>query len=150
MSPKFSLQNVLDFRHGKVERLEIELGNLLTAQQETEMRLMSLREFQHDLMERLKEAQQGEIDLSQIGLIRLNIMQINAYAEDVSLELTRLTREVIEKRDELVKARQSEETLQILKKKRHEAYQAEQVQIEARALDDIYIARAFRNQQQGA
>lgn len=150
MSPKFSLQNVLDFRHGKVERLEIELGNLLTAQQETEMRLMSLREFQHDLMERLKEAQQGEIDLSQIGLIRLNIMQINAYAEDVSLELTRLTREVIEKRDELVKARQSEETLQILKKKRHEAYQAEQVQIEARALDDIYIARAFRNQRQGA
>jgi hypothetical protein len=36
-----------------------------------------------------------------------------------------------------------------LKKKRQEIYLAEQVQIEARAQDDIYIARAFRNQQQG-
>lgn len=150
MSPKFSLQNVLDFRHRRVERLEVELGRLLTAQRETETRLLSLREFQHDLMERLKDAQQGEIDLSQIGLLRLNIMQVNAYMEDVSFELARVNREVAEKRDELIKARQSEETLQILKKKRHEAYQAEQVQIEARALDDIYIARAFRNQQQGA
>jgi hypothetical protein len=49
----------------------------------------------------------------------------------------------------LVKAKQDEETLEILKKKRHEIYMAEQIQIEARAQDDIYIARAFRNQQQG-
>jgi hypothetical protein len=40
--------------------------------------------------------------------------------------------------------------LEILKRKRHEVYTAEQVQIEAHAQDDIYIAQAFRNQQQGA
>jgi flagellar export protein FliJ len=150
MSPKFSLQNVLDVRHGKVELLEIELSKLLAAQQDMEMRLVSLQEFQRDLLEQLKDAQLGEIDLSKISLLRLNILQVNTYIENVSLELARLNHDVQEKRAELVKAKQSEETLEILKRKRHEVYLAEQVQIEARAQDDIYIAQAFRNQQQGA
>lgn len=150
MAPKFSLQNVLDVRHGKVELLEIELSKLLAAQQETEMRLASLQEFQRDLLDQLKDAQLGEIDLSKISLLRLNILQVNTYIESVSLELARQNHEVKEKRAELVQAKQSEETLEILKRKRHEVYLAEQVQIEARAQDDIYIAQAFRNQQQGA
>lgn len=150
MAPKFSLQNVLDVRHGKVELLEIELSKLLAAQQETEMRLVSLQEFQRDLLDQLKDAQLGEIDLSRISLLRLNILQVNTYIESVSLELARQNHDVKEKRAELVKAKQSEETLEILKRKRHEVYLAEQVQIEARAQDDIYIAQAFRNQQQGA
>jgi flagellar export protein FliJ len=150
MAPKFSLQNVLDVRHGKVERLEIELSKLLAAQLETEMRLASLQEFQRNLLDQLKDAQLGEIDLSQISLLRLNILQVNTYIESLSMELARQNREVKEKRAELVTAKQSEETLEILKQKRHEIYLAEQVQIESRAQDDIYIAQAFRNQQQGA
>ena len=149
MSPKFSLQNVLDLRHGKVELLEIELGRLMTALQETETRLMSLQEFQRTLLEQLKDAQIGEIDLTQISWLRMNILQVNTYIENVSLELARQNQAVKEKRAELVKAKQSEETLEILKRKRYEVYLAEQVQIEARAQDDIYIAQAFRNQQQG-
>ena len=149
MSPKFSLQHVLDLRHGKVELLEIELGRLMTALQETETRLMSLQEFQRTLLEQLKDAQIGEIDLTQISWLRMNILQVNTYIENVSLELARQNHAVKEKRAELVKAKQSEETLEILKRKRYEVYLAEQVQIEARAQDDIYIAQAFRNQQQG-
>ena len=149
MAPKFSLQNVLDLRHGKVELFEIELSKLLAAQQETEMRLVSLQEFQRDLLDQLRDAQLGEIDLSKTSLLRLNILQVNTYIESVSLELARQTHEVKEKRAQLVEAKQSEETLEILKQKRHEVYLAEQVQTEARALDDIYIAQAFRNQQQG-
>ena len=150
MSPKFSLQNVLDVRHGKVELLQIEFSKLLAAQQETEMRLSSLREFQRNLLDQLKDAQSGEMDLSKISLLRLNIVQVNTYIENVSLDLARLNRAVQEKKTELINAKQSEETLEILKRKRHEVYLAEQVQIESRAQDDIYIAQAFRNQQQGA
>jgi flagellar export protein FliJ len=150
MAPKFSLQNVLDVRHGKVELLQIEFSKLLAAQQETEMKLSSLREFQQSLLEQLKDAQLGEMDLSKISLLRLNIVQVNAYIENVSLDLARINRVVQEKKTELIKAKQSEETLEILKRKRHEVYLAEQVQIESRAQDDIYIAQAFRNQQQGA
>ena len=150
MAPKFSLQNVLDVRHGKVELLQIEFSKLLAAQQETEMKLSSLREFQRSLLDQLRDAQLGEMDLSKISLLRLNIVQVNTYIENVSLDLARINRVVQEKKTELIRAKQSEETLEILKRKRHEVYLAEQVQIESRAQDDIYIAQAFRNQQQGA
>jgi flagellar export protein FliJ len=149
MAPKFSLQNVLDVRHGKVELLEIELGKLLTAKQEAELHLLQLRDFQRGLLEQLDLAQSGEIDLFQTNLLRLNIVQVHAYIENMTLELARRDQEVAEKRAELIRARQSEETLEILKRKRHEVYLAEQIQIEARAQDDIYIAQAFRNQHQG-
>jgi flagellar export protein FliJ len=150
MPPKFSLQNVLDIRHGKVELLEIELSKLLAARQETELRLLSLQGFQTDLLEELSNSQSGDIDLFRTNLLRLNILQVNAYIESVTLELAKQTQEVNDKRTELIEAKQSEETLEILKRKRHEVYLAEQLQIESRAQDDIYIAQAFRNQQQGA
>lgn len=150
MQPKFSLQNVLDIRHGKVELLEIDLGKLLSLYQKTETLLLTLKEEQAGLLELLHAAQSGEIDLFKISALRSNISFINERIEDAMLELARQNREIAEKRVELVKAKQDEETLEILKKKRHETYLAEQVQIEARAQDDIYIAQAFRNQQLGA
>lgn len=150
MAPKFSLQNVLDIRHGKVELLEIELAKLLITQQETESRLLSLQEFQSNLLDQLSNAQSGEVDLFKSNLLRLNILHVNAYIDSVVLELTKINQEIKDKRAELVKAKQSEETLEILKRKQHEVYLAEQVQIESRAQDDIYIAQAFRNQHQGA
>ena len=149
MAPKFSLQNVLDIRHGKVELLQIDLGKLLNAQQETEARLFALQDFQSELLEQLSLAQSGEIDLVKINLLRVNILQVNAYIESLTLELARQKQAVEDKRAELVSAKQSEETLEILKRKRHEVYLAEQLQIESKAQDDIYIAQAFRNQQQG-
>ena len=149
MAPKFSLQNVLDVRHGKVELHQIELSKLLVAQHETEKRLSSLKEFQRDLLDQLKDAQYGDIDLSKVSLLRMNILQVNSYIENISLELARLNHQVREKKTELIEAKQAEETLEILKRKRNEVYLAEQVQIESRLQDDIYIARAFRNQQQG-
>ena len=147
MIPKFSLQNVLDLRHGKVELLETELSRLLAAQQETELRLTSLKAVQSDLLDQLKDAQSGEIDLSRAAILRLNILAVNQGIENVSMDLARQNQEIKKKRNELILARQSEETLEILKRKHREAYLAEQVQIEARALDDIYIAQAFHNQQ---
>jgi flagellar export protein FliJ len=150
MAPKFSLQNVLDIRHGKVELLQIELGKLLAAQKETEARLLALQEFQLELVDQLSLAQEGEIDLVQINLLRLNLLQVNTYIESLTMELARQRQAVEDKRTELVTAKQSEETLQILKRRRHEVYLAEQLQVESRVQDDIYIAQAFRNQQQGA
>ena len=147
MSPKFSLQNVLDLRHGKVELFEIELGKLLAIQQETEILMNSLEKYQVSLLEQLSETQSGEIDLIKLNLLRLNILQVSKHIEMVSIQLKKQAIEIENKRTELVHAKQSEETLEILKRKRHEIYVAEQVQIEAQAQDDIYIARAFRNQQ---
>jgi len=150
MSPKFSLQNVLDLRHGKVELLEIELGKLHAAHQETQNLLASLKKYQDDLLDQLSAEQTGEIDMVNLNLLRLNILQINKHIEIVTLEFKKQSRVIDDKRTELIQAKQSEETLEILKRNRHEIYVAAQVQIEAQVQDDIYIARAFRNQQQGA
>ena len=150
MSPKFSLQNVLDFRHGKVELLEIELGKLLAAHQETQALFASLQEYQAGLLEQLRVTQSDEIDLVKMNLLRLNVLQVGKHIGMVLLELKKQVREIDAKRTEMIKAKQSEETLEILKRNRYEVYLAEQVQIESQAQDDIYITRAFRNQQQGA
>ncbi len=150
MAPKFSLQNVLDLRHGKVELFETELGKLLGICQETEAFLAALKESQVGMLDRLNEAQAGEIDLFKMNLIRENLLHLQQRIEITARDLARQKQAAEAKRAELVKAKQDEETLEILKKKRIEVYEAEQVQIEARAQDDIYIARAFRNQQQGA
>lgn len=147
MSPKFSLQNVLDLRHGKVELLEIELGKLHAIQRETQNLLTSLANYQEKLLDELSAAQTDEMDMVNINLLRLNILQIGKHMEIVKLELKKQTKAIEDKRAELIQARQSEETLEILKRKRHEVFLAEQIQVEAQAQDDIYIARAFRNQQ---
>lgn len=146
-TPKFSLQNVLDLRHGKVELLEIELGKLMAIHQETQNLHVSLMQYQESLINQLSIAQTGDIDLANLNLLRLNVLQLNKHIEMVNLELKKQSREIENKRFQLVEAKQSEETLEILKRKRHEVYMAEQIQIEAQAQDDIYIARAFRNQQ---
>ncbi len=150
MSPKFSLQNVLDLRHGKVELLEIELGKLQAVHQETLALFASLQEYQGSLLDQLSIIQSGDIDLVKMNLLRLNILQVGKHIDMVQLELKKQTKAIDAKRSEVVKAKQSEETLETLKRNRHEIYLAEQVQIETQAQDDIYIARAFRNQQQGA
>ena len=146
-TPKFSLQNVLDLRHGQVELLEIELGKLQAIHQETQNLRASLEQYQASLLDQLSETQTGEIDLVKLNLLRLNVLQTNKHIELVIVELKKQSIAIDDKRFQLVEAKQSEETLEILKRKRHEIYMAEQVQIEAHAQDDIYIARAFRNQQ---
>jgi flagellar export protein FliJ len=150
MAPKFSLQSVLDFRHGKVELLEVELGKMLSAHLETQSLLVALQEYQTSILEQLSVAQTGEIDLIMMNLLRLNVLQIARHIDQVQLELKKQEREITAKRTEMVKAKQSEETLETLKRNRHEIYIAEQVQIESQVQDDIYIARAFRNHQQEA
>ncbi|MEI6289570.1 MAG: hypothetical protein WCP19_03985 [Chloroflexota bacterium] len=146
MAPKFSLQSVLDVRHSKVELLEIELGKLLTAQQKAQLLLLSLQEYQASLLDQLSVAQTGDIDLFKIGLMRLNILDATKRIEVVSAELVKQEWEIKKKRAEMVDAKQAEETLEILKRKRFEVYQAEQLQFESREQDDIYIAQAYRNQ----
>jgi flagellar export protein FliJ len=150
MNPKFSLQNVLDIRHGRVELLEIELGKLLAAHQKTKILLAALQEYQASLLDQLGATQSGEIDLTLMHILRLNILQAGKHIESVTLELKKQAQEVEMKRDQMVQAKQAEETLETLKRNRHEVYLAEQAQIESQMQDDIYIARAFHNQQHGA
>jgi flagellar biosynthesis chaperone FliJ len=67
----------------------------------------------------------------------------------VRAELARLEVAIRQKRNELVAAKQDEEVLEILKRKGIESYNAEVTLQESRTQDDIYIAQAFRQRQEG-
>ncbi len=144
MPPIFNLQSVLDVRHGRVEAIEIDLSKLLSLQQEVQTILDNLLTQQTELFEQLLEAQSGELDLFKITVLRADVLQNDEQVKRVREELVRVKSMVEAKRLELIEAKQEEETLQILKRKRIELFNAEQAEKEARTQDDIYIAQAFR------
>jgi flagellar export protein FliJ len=143
MTPKFSLQSVLDYRHSQVEALEIEFGKIVAARQEKETRLENLRSVHEDLCLQLYRSQTGEMDLFLIQHLQARLTQIREAAAQVCREIEELKRIQEAKRQEMVAARQSEETLGILKGKEIERFRLEQNAQENRMQDDLYIARGF-------
>ncbi len=150
MPPKFSLQNVLDIRTSKVEGLEVELGKLLAAKQEMEDRLAALYAARTDLLERLFEEQQGEMDLFNLSMLRANIVATDERIRLLMKSLAEQEIKINQKREEIVLAKQEEEMLVILKNKQHDVFMKEQADKEAKQQDDIYISQAFRQRQEEA
>ncbi len=145
MAPKFTLQSVLDFRHSRVEALEIELGNAIQAHQRGLTFLDALVDSQARIYSQMTECQQGEIDLFLIYRMQASLKMVNDRIEKQAALVDELAAQVELKRIELVTARQEEEALEKLWEKERERYQAEQAQIESRTQDDIYIARAYHS-----
>ena len=145
MPPKFSLQNVLDVRHDLVEALEIEFSRLLQLKVSQQAVLDNLLGMQADLMVKLAAAQTGDLDLFNLKMIHENILSVDRQIGLAREKLAKIASAVDSKQAELIKARQNEETLETLKNKRLEIYNAELAQYEAHVQDDIYISQAFRN-----
>jgi flagellar export protein FliJ len=150
MAPRFNLQNVLDIRHSRVESLEIALSELQIKLLRAQEALATQQERQAALMVRLSEAQQGDLDLVEINLLHFDILQTDQQVKIAACAVDVAQVEADNKRKELIAARQDEETLQILKRKRIEIYNQEQAMIEARQQDEIYIAQAYRQRMLGA
>lgn len=145
MPPKFSLQNVLDLRHDLVEALEVEFSRLLNLRISQQAVLDSFLTAQADLMVKLADAQTGELDLFNLKMLHENILSVDHQITAARARLVKISEVVENKQVELIKARQNEETLETLKNKRLEIYNAELAQYEAHVQDDIYISQAFRN-----
>jgi flagellar export protein FliJ len=143
MASKFSLQSVLDYRHSLVEALEIEFGKILAARQEKEVRLESLRVLHEETCSQLYRSQMGDMDLFYIQQLQTSLNQIRESAATLCREIQELDRLKDAKRLELVAARQSEETLGILKTKETERVRLDQVAQENRMQDDLYISLGF-------
>ncbi|MEN6298624.1 MAG: flagellar export protein FliJ [Anaerolineaceae bacterium] len=144
MPPKFSLQPVLDYRHNRVEVLEVELGRLLQTQKLGQTILEALQDSRGRIINQLKDRQQGEIDLFLVSRLRSSLNNVNERIIQQEAYLVELDYQVQEKRNEVISAKQDDEALQTLKDREIERYQAEQAQKENRLQDDIYISRAFR------
>ncbi|MBN1536741.1 MAG: flagellar export protein FliJ [Anaerolineales bacterium] len=144
MPPKFSLQPVLDYRHNRVEILEVELSRLLQTQQRGLTILEALHDSRGRIITQLKDGQQGDIDLFLISRLRSSLNNINERITKQETYLIELDYQVQEKRNEVISAKQDDEALQTLKEREIERYMTEQAKKENRLQDDIYISRAFR------
>jgi flagellar export protein FliJ len=150
MAPKFSLQSVLDFRHSRVEALEMEYSKLLEAQQEGLLMQEQNREALKDLYALLRQEQSGDMDLITVQHLRRDTRSVSERLEQIGQALVVLAGRIEAKRYEIVAARQAEETLTTLKDKEITRWQAEKVRVENRQQDDTYISRAFRNDNRSA
>lgn len=144
MTPKFSLQPVLDYRETRVEILEIELGRLIQSQQRGKTFLEALQSSRSRLLEEMGKQQVGEVDLFMLSRLRSNLQTVNQRIAEQEARLAQLAQQIAEKQEEIVLAKQDAEALSKLKEHELERYRKEEVQRENRLQDDIYIARAFR------
>jgi flagellar export protein FliJ len=145
MPPKFSLQSVLDYRHSRVEALEIELGNAMQAHQRALTYLEALTDSQARIYFQMGECQQGDIDLFLIYRLQASLKLINERLVKQQAVVDELAEEVRIKRQQLIAARQDEQSLEKLREREQERHQMELAQMENRAQDDIYIARAYHS-----
>lgn len=143
MPPKFSLQPVLDYRHSRVEAEQIELARLNQAYHQGCAHLDFLEEEMAQAYLKIGKMQTGKIDMDQLAQYRLRVRMLDIQIRDQQEMLADLTTQIDAQRDRLVHAKQDEETLVILKKKRLQVWKDEQRQKENAHRDDIYIAQAF-------
>ncbi len=144
MPPKFSLQPVLDYRHNRVEALEIELGQLFARQKEVENQLEMIFFSEAQLWEALNKAQVGDLDIVLLEQLRSQLQNVEQLKEDTKVKLHEIQQRVEDKRQELVCAKQDEEVLVILKDKEVQRFMERQNRSELSMQDDIYISQAYQ------
>ena len=149
MAPKFSLQAVLDYRHNRVEALEMEYGKLQDARQQGLTMQAETRQLIGQLYNRLQESQNGELDLFVIQHLRSDITTTQERLVQITAALALLDEKIEAKRQEMITARQSEETLNTLKDKEQNRWLAERKRAENSQQDDTYISQAFRRSNGG-
>ena len=144
MAPKFSLQTVLDVRHSKVESLEIELGILHQEKHQKEAFCEALVNAQDMLYIKLHELMHGDVDLFMMNHLRNNITDLAHQIDLTHDSIQQLEVLAEQKRLEVVEARKSEESLNILKNKEIDRFNEEEKDKERHFQDDIYISQGFR------
>jgi flagellar export protein FliJ len=150
MQLHFSLQSVLNYRHTRVEALEVELGQLQGEREKTLAFLESLRNRRRGLLDDMRLQQSGELDFLMLNQLKTNLKDAEARILKTQALLHEIEKAVVAKRAEMVAAKQEEEALVVLKNKEIERYQSELNRKENRLQDDIYIAQAFHHHQAGS
>jgi flagellar export protein FliJ len=149
MPPKFTLQNLLDYHHSRVELFEVELGKLYHSHLEVTGQIDQLHSEQERLFVELKETQSGELDLQKISLTRSNIRNVQ---ENIARhkKLLQMLEEAIEiKKAELIEVKQDEAVFEKLKEKELDRFNEKQMAIEKVLQDDIYTSKAHRQKEFG-
>lgn len=142
MPPKFSLQNVLDYRHSKVEKLEVILGQLQQQLQAARERLESMQVEKQRLLVELGSYQNGDLNMQKILQARTFLKRLQRGMDRQKVEVERLSIEAENARLTLVQAKQDEVALEKLSEKEQRVYTDKANMREKQQQDDIYISQA--------
>ena len=144
MAPKFSKQNILDYHNNRVEIMEVELSVLVQKKTAAQEVLSQLFDNLNRLLEDLSEFQNGVLDLSSINQARFNIRHNQKLIEMKQNEIAQIEKEVNNKREELLLAKQDEAVFDKLKEKELDQYHQKVKKQENDLQADIYIALTHR------
>jgi flagellar export protein FliJ len=142
MPPKFSLQNVLDYRHSNVEKLEVILSRVVHQLQMAKDQLAAMEQDRQRLMVELGSYQNGDLNLQKILQARTFLKRIQKGMDRQKAEIAELTVEAENARLALIQAKQDEVALEKLSQKELQVYTDQANMREKQQQDDIYISQA--------
>jgi flagellar export protein FliJ len=142
MPPRFSLQNVLDYRHSKVETLEVSHGRLQHQLHKAVEQLQALEKERDVLLTELGSYQNGNLDLQKILQSRTFLKRLQKGMERQQQEIERFKVEAEEARRALVLAKQDEAAMEKLSQKEMQVYTDRMNMRDKLQQDDIYISQA--------
>jgi flagellar export protein FliJ len=141
MPPKFSLQNVLDYRHSKVEKLEVVFGRVQNQLLKAKEQLEIMENEKQRLLQELGTFQNGDLNLQKILQARTFLKRIQKGMDRQNAEIAHLALEVENARMALIQAKQDETALQKLSEKELQVYTDRANMREKQQQDDIYISQ---------
>jgi flagellar export protein FliJ len=142
MPPKFSLQGILDYRHSRVEVLEVVLSRAMQAHQDAVDVLTGLEVEQGRLLQEMAESQKGELDLKALSHTRMMSKKIQGMIAKQNEEINRLAGEVEKARQSLIQAKQDEQVMVTLSEKELLKFTEKQYLLDKQQQDDVYISKA--------
>jgi flagellar export protein FliJ len=142
MPPRFSLQNVLDYRHSKVEQLEVILSRIQNHLHAARDRMTRLESEKQKQMQELGAHQSGNLDLQTILQARTYLKRLQRSMERQQTEINRLTIEAENARIALIDSKQDEAALEKLSEKELQVFTDKVNLREKQQQDDIYISQA--------
>jgi flagellar export protein FliJ len=142
MPPKFSLQNVLDYRHSKVEKLEVIFGRTQNQLLLAKEQLAAMESERNTLLKDLGSYQNGDLNLQKILQARTFLKRVQKSMDRQKLEIARLSVEAENARLALITAKQDEVALEKLSQKELQVFTDKDNMREKQQQDDIYISQA--------
>lgn len=139
--PKFSLQSVLDYRHSRVEVLEVELGRLNQLRQEKLDAIAQNIANQERAYHQMGVYQSGDIDLLAVQQTQRYLSSLFVQLKKLESELVKLEERIESKRLEVVQAKKDEAVLENLREREIMVFKEKLFMQEKQQQDDIYTSK---------
>lgn len=146
--PKFSLQSVLDYRHSRVEVLEVELGRLNQLRKEKLDAIAQNIANQERAYHQMGVYQSGDVDLLAVQQTQRYLSSLFVQLKKMEAELAKLDARIESKRQEVVQAKKDEAVLENLREREILELKEKMKMQEKQQQDDIYTSKEhFRSRE---